>query len=194
MKTISKKELPPGDFGIWIIVYVELITFAALFLGYAFSRRLELELFNESQLLLDQRSGFINTLVLITSSWFVVQAVNIIKNTDGEEAIKLASKWLLASIVMGSIFLVIKTIEFSDKFAEGINLSTNTFFMFYLLLTMFHFIHVILGLAILFTLYKNTKQAKYTSQNHDGLLTGASYWHMVDLLWIILFPLVYIIR
>jgi len=65
METITKKELPPGDFGIWIIIYVELITFAALFLGYAFSRRLEVELFNQSQLLLDQRAGFINTLVLI---------------------------------------------------------------------------------------------------------------------------------
>ena len=194
METLTKKEFPPGDFGIWIIIYMELITFAALFLGYAFSRRLEVDLFNQSQLLLDQRAGFINTLVLITSSWFVVKAVTAIKQVNPSKAKAEASKWLFASMLMASTFLVLKAIEFADKFEQGINLSTNTFFMFYLLLSMFHFIHVILGLIILWTLYKNTKQGKYSAQNHDGMLTGASYWHMVDLLWIILFPLVYIMR
>ena len=191
MKLTSKGALPPGDFGIWIIIYVELVTFGALFLGYAFSRRLDIELFNQSQLLLDQQSGFINTIVLITSSWFVVQAVDLIKQGKSKD---IAAKWLLSAIAMGFIFMLIKSIEFSDKFEQGINLSTNTFFMFYLLLTMFHFLHVVLGLVILFTLYRNTNKSKYTQENHEGLLTGASYWHMVDVLWIVLFPLVYIMR
>jgi len=191
MKLTSKRELPPGDFGIWIIIYVELVTFGALFLGYAFSRRLEIELFNESQLLLNQQTGFINTLVLITSSWFVVQSVKLIKQGQSKE---IAARWLLSAIAMGFIFIMIKSMEFSDKFEQGINLSTNTFFMFYLLLTVFHFLHVVLGIVILFTLYQNTKKSKYTQDSHEGLLTGASYWHMVDLLWIVLFPLVYIMR
>ena len=193
MKT-KQTIYPPGDFAIWIIIYVELVTFGALFLGYAYTRRLHVELFNDSQLLLDQRAGFVNTLILITSSWLVVKAVNAIKSLEKDKALKDASLLLLGAIGLGSIFLIIKIIEFSDKYAHGINLSTNTFFMFYFILTIFHFLHVLLGVIILFNLYSNAKQGLYTKQEHRGLETGASYWHMVDLLWIVLFPLIYIIR
>ena len=193
-KSIPRASLPPGDFAIWIIIYVELITFAALFIGYAFARRADVELFNQSQLLLDQRSGFINTLILITSSYFVVKAIQVIKTIDNEKASILSSRWLLAAIVLGSSFIVIKTIEFSDKFEQGINLSTNTFFMFYILLTAFHFMHVLLGLVILYAVYKKTKMGGYNRHDYRGMETGASYWHLVDLLWIVLFPLVYIMR
>jgi len=185
-----KKLLPPGDFGIWIIIYIELLTFAGLFIGYAFSRRADVAMFNESQLLLDQRFGFINTLVLITSSWFVVNAVYAIKNNNS----KLSANWILSAMGVGFIFIVIKIMEFSDKFEQGINLSTNTFFMFYLMLTVFHFLHVVLGLIILFNIYKKTKIGGYSNKDHIGMETGASYWHLVDLLWIVLFPLIYIMR
>lgn len=197
-KSISIKEShPPGDFAIWIIIYVELITFALLFIGYAFSRRADVELFNASQLVLNQTSGFINTLLLISSSYFVVKAVQSIKNMTKKitkSANILASKWLLSAIFLGFLFLIIKMFEFSHIFGMGIHLSTNTFFMFYLLLTMFHFMHVILGLIILWNIYQKTKSVGYTTDDYSGIETGASYWHLVDLLWIILFPLVYIIR
>lgn len=186
----TKKLLPPGDFGIWIIIYIELITFAGLFLGYAFSRRSNIEMFNESQLLLDQRAGFINTIVLITGSWFVVKAIQAIKNNNS----KLSATWLLSAIGVSSIFIFVKLMEFSDKFAQGINLSTNTFFMFYLMLTVFHFLHVVLGLIILVNIYNKTRVGGYSAQDHKGMETGASYWHLIDLLWIVLFPLVYIVR
>ena len=193
MQNIIKKY-PPGDFAIWIIIYIELITFAALFLGYAYSRRLDLELFNKSQLLLEQNLGFINTIALITSSYFLVKAIEIIKKDEKTNTFFLASNYILGAIALGIIFLVLKIFEFSHKYEQGINLSTNTFFMFYFLLTIFHFMHVLLGVIILFNLYKKTKTGGYTKSNHLGLETGASYWHMVDLLWIILFPLIYIMR
>jgi nitric oxide reductase NorE protein len=186
----QKLLYPPGDFGIWLIVYIELFTFMWLFIGYAFTRRSNLEMFNASQLLLDQRAGFINTLILITSSFFVVKALELIK----QEHAKKASKWVLFAIGLASLFLVIKLYEFADKSAQGIDLETNTFFMFYFLLTSFHFLHVLLGIVILFVLYNNTKKGVYSAKNHGGFESGAVYWHMVDLLWIVLFPLVYIIR
>lgn len=192
--TVTKDKYPPGDFGIWIVIYMELFTFGALFLGYAFVRRLNVDLFNESQLLLDQRAGFVNTLILITSSWFVLKAVEAIKHMVQEQANKYAATWLFAAIVLGSCFLVIKCMEFVDKYEAGINLSTNSFYMFYFILTAFHFLHVLFGLVILFNLYAKTKRGGYNQFNHRGLETGASYWHMVDLLWIVLFPLIYIIR
>ena len=192
-----KEKYPPGDFAIWIIIYVELVTFGLLFAGYAFSRRSHIEMFNDSQLLLNQTSGFINTLILITSSYFVVKAVQSITGMT-QESIKesnlRASKWLLYAIICGIAFLVIKFSEFYYIFGEGITLSTNKFFMFYLLLTVFHFMHVLLGSVILFNIYQKTRTEGYTPNDHRGFETGASYWHMVDLLWIVLFPLVYIIR
>ena len=193
MKKI-KNKYPPGDFAIWIIIYIELLTFGLFFLGYIYSRRADIDLFNSSQLLLDTRAGFVNTIILITSSYFVVKAVDAIKTLDIEEAIQKAQRWLLSAIGLGGIFLVIKMSEFIGKYQDGINLSTNKFFMFYFLLTMFHFMHVILGMIILYNLYQKTKLGGYTKDNHKGLETGASYWHMVDLLWIVLFPLIYVIR
>lgn len=194
-KQLLKKEpYPPGDFGIWLIVYMELITFGLLFMGYIFSRRSDVELFNASQLILDQRLGFINTLILITSSYFVVKALDAVKNMELSRASAEASKYLLLAMSLGGAFLFIKIIEFSEKFSQGISLSTNTFFMFYLLLTAFHFLHVLLGVVVLYKVRVKTKLGGYTKENHLGMESGATYWHLVDLLWIVLFPLVYIIR
>ena len=192
-----KKKYPPGDFGIWIIIYVELLTFGLFFIGYAFSRRANLEMFNTSQLMLNQTSGFINTFILITSSYFVVKGIHIMQTMTQdniEDSNKKASKWLAFAMVSGVAFLFIKGSEFVHIFGEGITLSTNKFFMFYLLLTMFHFMHVVLGTVILFNIRQRTKISGYTPDDTRGFESGAAYWHMVDLLWIVLFPLVYIIR
>ena len=187
-------EYPPGDFGIWIVIYIELLTFGIFFIAYAYSRNLDIELFNNSQLLLDQKLGLINTIALITSSYFVVISVDIIKTINTKQMIAKASNFLLGAIIMGGVFMVLKIIEFSDKYTQGINLSTNKFFMFYYILTVFHFLHVLLGVIILYNLYKNTKNNTYNINNYQGIESGASYWHMVDLLWIVLFPLIYILR
>lgn len=198
IKNRSLKECyPPGDFAIWIIIYIELFTFGLLFVGYAFSRRSNLEMFNDSQLLLDQRIGFVNTLLLITSSFFIVKAIQNIKTMTYDTchvSSRLASECLLAAMLLGVLFLVLKLNEFFHIFSQGITLSTNTFFMFYLLLTLFHFMHVVLGVIILFNLYQKTKIQGYSVEKHLGMETGALYWHLVDLLWIVLFPLVYILR
>jgi nitric oxide reductase NorE protein len=159
-------------------------------MAYAFARSYDVELFNASQSTLTREFGAINTIVLITSSFFVVRAVAAIKNNNS----KICVNWLGAALFMGLIFLVIKIIEFYGKFSEGINLSTNTFYMFYLSLTFFHFMHVILGMVILTAILFKTRQGAYSANNHIGVETGASYWHMVDLVWIVLFPLIYIIR
>ncbi len=180
----------PGDFAIWIFIFAELLVFSIFFIAYAFARSYDVELFNASQSTLTREFGAINTVVLITSSFFVVRAVTAIKNDNS----KFCVNWLGAALFMGSIFLVIKIIEFHGKFSEGINLSTNTFYMFYLSLTFFHFMHVILGMVILTAILLKARQGGYSAKNHTGVETGASYWHMVDLVWIILFPLIYIIR
>ena len=189
----SDEELPrllPGDFAIWFFIFAELLVFAIAFIAYAVARLQNVEMFNQYQLTLNRELGAANTLLLITASYFVVRAVQAIRLDETKHCVR----WLYASLACGSGFLLLKSLEYYDKFSHGISLSSNTFYMFYLSLTMFHFLHVILGMIILFAIAIKAQRGKYNAANHIGIETGASYWHMVDLVWIILFPLVYIIR
>ncbi len=181
---------PPGDLAIWIFILAELGVFAVFFAAYAFTRMNNVELFNEYQQHLDRRAALINTLALITSSYFVVRAVASIRI----DRVRQCIGWLLAAIGMGGVFVVVKIGEYAHHFGAGVNLSTNTFYMFYISLTFFHFMHVIMGMIILAAVAMKAKQGKYSAAEHTGVETGASYWHMVDLVWLILFPLVYVMR
>ena len=187
------EELPrllPGDFAIWFFIFAELLVFAIAFISYAVARIQNVEMFNQYQLTLNRELGAANTLLLITASYFVVRAIHAIRLDE----VKSCIRWLYASLGCGTGFLLLKSLEYYDKFSHGINLSSNTFYMFYLSLTMFHFLHVILGMIILFAIAIKAQRGGYSAQDHIGIESGASYWHMVDLVWIILFPLVYIIR
>ncbi len=188
--TENEANLLPGDLAIWFFIFMELLVFGIFFIAYAVMRLQNVEMFNQFQLTLNKEIGATNTLLLITSSYFVVRAVHAIRQGEVNRCIH----WIYAALLGGLGFLVLKSVEYYDKFAEGITLSTNTFYMFYLSLTMFHFLHVILGMIILFAVALKAKRGAYSDQNYTGVETGASYWHMVDLVWIILFPLVYIIR
>jgi nitric oxide reductase NorE protein len=191
----SKEPYPPGDFAIWLIIYIELLTFGLFFVGYAFSRRQDIALFNESQLLLNQTSGLIDMLLLLTSSYFMVKAANAIKYTnDTLTANRIVRRWLLATMLFGVLFLFNKSAELSVLFDQGISLNTNRFFMFYLLLSLFHLMHVALGCVIVFNVYQSAKQNRYSSADYRGVETAAMYWHLVDLLWIVLFALFYVLR
>lgn len=183
-------KLLPGDLAIWFFIFMELLVFGIFFIVYAVMRLQNVELFNEYQMTLNRELGVANTLLLISSSYFVVRAIHSIRLNEVQRCIH----WLYAALVGGAGFLILKSFEYSDKFEAGIGLDTNTFYMFYLSLTMFHFLHVVLGMLILFAIVIKAKRGAYSADNHIGIETGASYWHMVDLVWIILFPLVYIIR
>lgn len=186
----KKLHYPPGDLAIWIFILAELLVFAVFFSAYAFTRANHVELFNEFQLTLNSEAALLNTFALLTSSYFVVRAVSAIR----ENKHQLCARWLWAALAMGAVFLVIKSTEYSHHFGMGINLSTNKFYMFYLSLTFFHFMHVILGMVILMAVAFKARAGGYSADEHDGVETGASYWHMVDLVWLILFPLVYVMR
>lgn len=181
---------PPGDLAIWIFILAEMLAFGVLFVVYAFSRAHQVELFNASQLTLNRTAGAINTLVLITSSYCVVRAVSAIK----QNLSRPCAYWLSGAVLLGGIFIGIKLWEFHEKYLAGISLDTNDFYMFYLTLTFFHFLHVLMGMVILAFVIAKARRGGYSAQDHVGVETGASFWHMVDLLWIILFPLVYVIR
>lgn len=181
---------PPGDLALWFFILAEMAVFGAFFAAYAFTRLNHVELFNTYQQHLDVRAGVINTLALITSSYFVVRAVVAVRCNQPQHC----SRWLWGAITLGGVFVVVKLFEFSVHLGAGVTLSTNTFYMFYLSLTFFHFMHVLLGMVILTVVAIKAGRGDYTPEEHAGVESGASYWHMVDLVWLILFPLVYVMR
>jgi nitric oxide reductase NorE protein len=180
----------PGDLAIWFFILAEMLAFAVFFASYAFARAGDPELFNLHQQTLDRNAGALNTLLLVTGSWFVVLAVQAAHRND-QAAVP---RHIALGMLCGAGFLVVKVFEYAEKFGAGISLSTNTFYMFYISLTFFHFMHVILGMVILAVIWRQSRQGAYRPGECNGLESGAAYWHMVDLLWIILFPLVYVMR
>ena len=178
----------PGDLAVWLIILLELATFGLLFATYAVVRGMDPELFNASQATLDRSKGLINTWLLIGGSWCVVRAVQAI----GEGTRSAGVRWLLAAQACGLAFLVFKLQEYSAKFDAGIDLETNRFYMFYFILTGFHFFHVLAAMVFLSILTFFSWRGDYGPGRLHALETGAAFWHMVDLLWIVLFPLLYL--
>ncbi|MBI3285030.1 MAG: cytochrome c oxidase subunit 3 family protein [Burkholderiales bacterium] len=185
----GKRSLP-GDLAMWCFILAELLVFGIFFLAYAYTRARHVAMFNSSQLELDRVSGAMNTLLLITSSYFVVRAVAAIERGWQRHC----SAWLIAAMGCGLFFVLLKLLEFAAKISAGISMSTNLFYMFYLFLTFFHFMHVILGMIILGAVAHKAWHGGYSKHAHSGVETGAAYWHMVDLVWIILFPLIYVLH
>lgn len=191
MSTVQKPEPRlAGDLAVWLIICAEMLAFAILFLCYAVARALDVQAFNASQATLNLHSGAVNTVLLISGSWCVVRAVQAVRQDERRSGVH----WLGAGLLCGAGFVAIKSAEFADKFAAGLDLSTNTFYMFYFLLTGFHFLHVIVAMVFLGILWVRTWQGHYGAHDTHALESGASFWHMVDLLWIVLFPLVYVMR
>ncbi|CBL46527.1 cytochrome c oxidase subunit III [gamma proteobacterium HdN1] len=179
-----------GDLAVWLVILIELVTFGLFFMVFAFKRAFQVDLFNRMQSTLDLHSGVVNTILLITSSWFVARCVAAVRKGQSQAG----ARWLALAIVCGAAFLVMKTVEFKAKFDLGVNLSTNDFYMLYFTLAGFHMLHVVVGVIILAMLLVMVRRGKVAANNMHALETGAAFWHMVDLLWIILFPLVYVMR
>jgi len=185
------QDAPPGDLAIWFFILAELLAFAVFFAAYAFARAHNVEQFNEMQQQVNRNAGALNTVFLVSASWCVARAVQAVEQRG--DSVR-GARWLAGGFGFAGGFLVVKGFEYAAKFGAGISLSTNTFWMFYLSLTFFHFMHVILGMVILAVLWRQTRRGAYGPGDTNGLVSGAAYWHMVDLVWIVLFPLVYVMR
>ena len=181
---------PPGGILIWIIVFVELITFGIALIVFEFSFQNNYEQFISSQNLLHKNFGLFNTIVLITSGYFMATALVNIKAGK----IKPALNWLLLTIGGGVLFLIVKGWEYAEKLQAGLTLRFDEFFTFYWLLTGFHFIHVLVGVVILGALWWYLRRGVYNSTNYEDIETGGIFWHMVDLIWVLLFPILYLVN
>ncbi len=189
--TIDKKL--PGDLAMWFFILAELTVFAILFIGFAVAEQMNISMFSEGKSQLHTTAGLINTLALITSSFFVALSLKIMQSSQQLGRSKKAGLWLIVAMLFAGIYLGVKAWEYQFLFAQNIDIETNTFFTLYFMITGFHFMHVLLGMVILIFISVQTFKGRYQSGNLSGFESGACYWHMVDMLWIILFPLVYVI-
>ena len=180
----------PGDLVVWLFVGLELATFGLLFLAFAFTRLLQPEIFLAGQASLDQSVGAINTILLISASACAAHALDRVRRDMHIKAVW----WLGGAIAFASGFLVLKTFEYLDKWREGVDFASNDFYMLWAMLTGFHVMHVVAGCVIFAMLLWPTASGRYRAHDCNALETGCVFWHMVDLLWIVLFPLVYLLR
>jgi len=184
----ERKAHLPGEDGIWLFILGDMIVFGMFFVAFIFYRAQEPTLFDASQARLNADLAVVNTLLLLTSSLFVVLAVESVRR----DLVARARRLLIVAWLCGAGFVVIKVIEYREKSAQGINLLTDDFFMYYYMYTGIHLVHVLLGLAFLAWLIAKCRTA--TAADTPSFEVGASFWHMVDLLWIMLFPLLYLVK
>ncbi len=188
-ETIDYKKFfyPPGGILMWIIIFIELLSFGLGFIAFAYFNSAEAESFARSRAQLSAGMATANTLLLLTSGYFMAMTVVHFKNRLFEKSWR-SILWAMAG---GLIFIVIKFVEYSAKMEAGYTLSSNTFFTFYWLLTGFHLVHVAVGLVILFVIGRNIK-SKPQKVKLEDLEAGAAFWHMCDLIWLMLFPVLYL--
>lgn len=180
----------PGEPGLWVLLFGDMIVFTLLFTVYLHQRGMEPGLFAESQRALHPALGATNTLVLLTSSILVVFATYALRRPELHH---LARPLILAGALVGSGFVAIKTFEYHQMLAAGITPSTNEFFMFYFVVTGLHLAHLTVGLIVLAFLSALVRKPQLTTMQMAHFEAGACYWHMVDLLWIVIFPLIFLV-
>ncbi|MCW2563432.1 MAG: heme/copper-type cytochrome/quinol oxidase, subunit 3 [Mycobacterium sp.] len=185
----AKRRLP-GVEGVWVFVMADMTVFALLFGSFMISRHQNPALFEASRHALNPNFGGVNTLILLTSSWFAALALDAVRKSRFVPA----QRFIGGAFLCGVAFMVSKAIEYTDKLNAGISLLTNDFFMYYFTLIGIHLFHVLAGNVVLAVLWFMARSRSFDSERPLVVECGAIYWHMVDLLWIILFPLLYLLR
>lgn len=197
----NTKPHVPGEVGIWVFILGDMLIFGLFFIVFVYNRGLNSDVYLQSQATLNQNYGAINTLFLLASSWFVAMAVDDMRS----KVVRLAPLFFTLAMLCGLGFGVVKIIEYREKISAGITLTTNDFYMYYYIFTGLHFLHVLIGMGVLVFLWLKARAAVQRStdrpitkkENEKEMMlieSGASYWHMVDLLWIVLFPLLYLMK
>jgi nitric oxide reductase NorE protein len=178
-----------GGSAIWIIMIVEAITFGLFFFYFADGWGRDTAAFSASQAQLHPNSATFGTMLLLTGSWTAYIGVLRSEAQQG----KVAARWFVATAVLGTLFCANKLVEYSHL--SGVNLSTNGFWFAYLFLTGLHLLHVLGGVVGFGGLAWLASQER-TSDEEDLLWfqAGAVYWHIVDVIWLMLFPIIYLMH
>ncbi|WP_456405561.1 cytochrome c oxidase subunit 3 family protein [Caldithrix abyssi] len=197
----AEQQRESAKLGMWIFLVTEVLLFSGLFVFYAVYRALHPDMFINAHKYLDVYLGTINTVVLISSSVTVALAIRSLQLNKS----KVAARYLLATLLLAAVFLVVKYFEYHHKFElgqlpgkfytfqgiEGTN--PHVFFSIYFMMTGLHGLHVLGGMGAIFIMWIKTIKGHFNSEYYTPVENTGLYWHLVDLFWIYIFPLLYLI-
>ena len=192
-----------GKEGIWLFMLTEILMFGAIFVAYAIYHHAYPEMFAEGAKSLDWKMGFVNTLVLIFSSFTMAISISYIQRNEQKKAVIA----LATTVLCGAIFMVIKYFEYTHKFHLGLfpgkfldvakvgaeHANLGLYFGFYYCMTGLHGIHVLLGMGLIIWCLIRTMRGDFHGQYWIVVEGVGIFWHIVDLIWIFLFPLLYLV-
>lgn len=195
------QQLSAGKLGMWLFLAQEILFFGGLFMAYAAARYFYPETFLAAHELLDVNMGALNTVVLLTSSLTMALAVRAAQ-TNNQSQLQIQ---LVLTILLACVFLVVKYFEYSHKFhagllpgkffaAQGVVGYPQVFFGIYFTMTGMHGLHVIIGIGVLLWILIRARNGDFNASNFQAVENTGLYWHLVDLIWIFLFPLLYLVR
>lgn len=179
-----------GGAAVWVFMTVELITFGMFLVGHAWGWRVEPEAMEAGRALLHPVSATRGTVILLVGSWLAYRGV--LAHESGEP--RSAARWLGVAAVSGSLFSFNKIVEYGSPELADVTLSTNRFWFSYLFLTGLHLLHVLGGVALFAWLAATVGRGALPEDAPITPEAAAVYWHLVDLIWLLLFPIVYLMH
>lgn len=179
----------PGEVGVWIFILGDMVVFAWFFIVFMHQRAQHAEAFDAAHKSMNLTFGGLNTMLLLTGSWSVVMAVHALR-TDGRRSGK---RLIGIAIGCGIGFVINKLLEYHEKIVTGHPHEQADFFMYYFVLTGIHLVHLLIGLAVLTLMWRVASKPVLGARQFRTLESGASFWHLVDLLWLVLFALFYLV-
>lgn len=196
-----EQQRESAKLGMWIFLLTEVLLFGGLFVAYGIFRSSYPEMFLNAHKHLDVLLGTINTIVLITSSVTMALAIQRMQINKNKQTIAL----LVLTLLLAATFLVIKYFEYHHKIELGqlpgnlytykgvIGNNPHIFFSIYFAMTGLHGLHVLIGMIVITWLLVRTNKDHFSADYYTPLEMGGLYWHLVDMIWIFLFPLLYLI-
>ncbi len=196
----AEQEFESAKIGMWAFIAQEILFFSGLFVAYGIFRYLYPAAFLEGSHHLNRVLGTFNTLVLITSSFTMVMAVF----TAQHSKVKACARYLMATFLLAGVFLVVKYFEYMEKInkgylpgkyfsAEGYSEYLHIFYSIYFVATGLHALHIIIGMGLILWIYFKAKKGYFHSKYFTPVEMIGLYWHLVDIVWIFLFPLIYLL-
>lgn len=182
----------PGDPGFWVVILGEMVIFSMLFGTVSFFHLRHPRMFAEGQAALSRGLGLANTVVLILGSVLVAKAQRAIRHGRWE----VAGRLVAGAATCGIAFILIKAVDYAHAMSAGHWIDSNDFWMSYFVVTGAHLMHVIVGVIVLGVMLRSLRDVGTDMSPRVGQLleSGGLYWHMVDLIWLILFPLFYLVN
>lgn len=190
MVTLESRDTGiPGNWAIWVGILAEMTEFALMFFVYFIARAHHPEAFHQGPAKLWTLAGIVNTLVMLTSSFLVAGAIHAIR----ADRARAALTWLVLALVTALGYPIMKVLEFRWNLAQGLDGGGDVFQLAYYYLTFNHLVHVSWGLLGMVWVMTRLATGAYSAANHRGLVAFASYWHATDLIWLMIFPLFYVL-